>query len=685
MGLLTQLSGHWWAWMGPMLWQSTLLVVVVSAIDFLIRRWAWPQVRYVLWLLVMVKLLVPPVWSSPTGVVPQLERQLTARVELPWAPVVREAVTPTSPQRPPDVAGAVTPPDERNTVATDDQRPAQSAKPAIGWKVYAFAVWLVGVLGFVVLLAARYAALRRWHDRERRGQTIPPWYYDLLVKTARRLGTGRLPAIVFSDRLLTPAVCGAVRPVMYLPRDYTEKLTPAEAEHVLLHEMAHLKRGDLWLHALGLFVQVVYWFNPFVALARKHMQHVCEICTDLTVAEVLRERTVGYRQTLLDTARRMLTESASPGLGLLGVFEEPFRLVARLRWLEKPTWHHRKAARATAAVAAAAMLAFVLPMAGGKERYAEAAAEAEVWNVNAGYSATVNPNGAWSYGWKAATAPTSGAHGSTDYGPFILFVQHGVRECSDEVDSWYVDIGAGQNPGVYHNPHDYALTCGFLVYPANSITFHPGPEGEQSVIRWTAPYTMKVKLSSLFTAIDSGYSLVQISQEGTELYTGGLSGFGATAEFTQTLAVQAGDVIDCALFPGSYLCNTVLADITMECVLEDKDDTSWGKSVEEPPEPGLEQESLQPPPVKIINQPNPFNPNTVIRYWLERTGGVSLKVFDLHGHEVCVLVNTVKSAGWNTVRWDGRDAAGRNVPTGEYFARMETESRSESCRMMLVR
>ena len=221
------------------------------------------------------------------------------------------------------------------------------------------------MIGFAVLLAARYAALRRWHDRERQGQTIPPWYHQLLVKTAQRLGMGRLPAIVFSDRLLTPAVCGVLRPVMYLPRDYTETLTQEEAEHVLLHELAHLKRGDLWLHALGLLMQVVYWFNPFVALALRRLQHVREICTDLMVADVLRERTAGYRQTLLDTARRLLTESAAPGLGLLGVFEEPFRLVTRLRWLERPTWRNRTAARATAVMAAAALLVFVLPMGSG--------------------------------------------------------------------------------------------------------------------------------------------------------------------------------------------------------------------------------------------------------------------------------------------------------------------------------
>ena len=66
-----------------------------------------------------------------------------------------------------------------------------------------------------------------------------------LIDTSERLGLERVPAIVFSDEAVAPAVYGLFRPVLLLPADYTESLSPEEAEHVLLHELAHLKRGDL--------------------------------------------------------------------------------------------------------------------------------------------------------------------------------------------------------------------------------------------------------------------------------------------------------------------------------------------------------------------------------------------------------------------------------------------------------
>lgn len=373
MDVFHRLAEAWWGWMGPMLWQASLLIVLVGAIDLLVRRWAWPQVRHALWLLVVIKLVLPPAWSLPSGLVPKLESQLAARVVLPWRAAVEPTVSARALGETADAglpssgsAGAAT------VVAGGASAGASAGRAAPGpvragtpWLLAGFAAWLLGALVFVAVLAARLAALRRWHDTERRGLTIPPWYHELLVRSAQRLGVLRLPAIVFSDKLLTPAVCGVWRPVMYLPRDYLDNLAPDEAEHVLLHELAHLKRGDLWAHALDLLLQVVYWFNPLVALARRRLQHTRELCADLAVAETLREGTAGYRLTLLNTARRMLTESAAPGLGLLGVFEEPFRLVSRLRWLEKPTWERRAAARATAAAVALAMIVFVLPMAGG--------------------------------------------------------------------------------------------------------------------------------------------------------------------------------------------------------------------------------------------------------------------------------------------------------------------------------
>ena len=58
--VINNISMSWWGWMSAMFWQVSLLLVLVACIDMLIKRWAWPQLRYALWLLVVVKLIIPP-------------------------------------------------------------------------------------------------------------------------------------------------------------------------------------------------------------------------------------------------------------------------------------------------------------------------------------------------------------------------------------------------------------------------------------------------------------------------------------------------------------------------------------------------------------------------------------------------------------------------------------------------
>ena len=70
---VNQIAESWWAWMWPMLWQVAVLVTLVWIVDLLIRRRVWPQVRYALWLLVLVKLVLPPTLSAPTSLTSNIQ------------------------------------------------------------------------------------------------------------------------------------------------------------------------------------------------------------------------------------------------------------------------------------------------------------------------------------------------------------------------------------------------------------------------------------------------------------------------------------------------------------------------------------------------------------------------------------------------------------------------------------
>jgi sugar lactone lactonase YvrE len=84
-------------------------------------------------------------------------------------------------------------------------------------------------------------------------------------------------------------------------------------------------------------------------------------------------------------------------------------------------------------------------------------------------------------------------------------------------------------------------------------------------------------------------------------------------------------------------------------------------------------------------QPNPFNPQTVIRFDLPSASRVRLEVYDVVGQRVRVLVSGDLPAGVHQVKWDGRSGSGMPVSSGVYLCRLQAGGISQMRRMLLVK
>ncbi|MBN1783139.1 DUF1080 domain-containing protein [bacterium] len=85
------------------------------------------------------------------------------------------------------------------------------------------------------------------------------------------------------------------------------------------------------------------------------------------------------------------------------------------------------------------------------------------------------------------------------------------------------------------------------------------------------------------------------------------------------------------------------------------------------------------------NVPNPFNPDTEIQYELPETVLVHLRIVDVMGRTVTVLVNQKQESGWHQVTWNGKDRRGADVGSGLYFYELITPSRKRIRKMLLIR
>jgi hypothetical protein len=85
------------------------------------------------------------------------------------------------------------------------------------------------------------------------------------------------------------------------------------------------------------------------------------------------------------------------------------------------------------------------------------------------------------------------------------------------------------------------------------------------------------------------------------------------------------------------------------------------------------------------NYPNPFNPVTHIDYIIHKKTHVSLKVYDIRGREITILVDEVQSPGKKTVKWDGTDVNRQTVNSGFYICTCTAGNLSQSKKMLFLK
>jgi beta-lactamase regulating signal transducer with metallopeptidase domain len=323
---LESAARSWWDWALSVSWQAAVLVAALLVLGRLAGGRIWPHVQLVAWALVLARLVLPADLSSPVSILG----------------AIRGSADPAAAAGLPRAAGV-------------------AAGPGF-WPAVAAAVWVFGAASIAAVLLAREVRMRR---ALRTSASAPPAPARAALRAAaERLGLRRLPALVVSAHVRSPAVFGVLRPVVVLPGGAACAIPASDLELALLHELAHVCRHDLLVRAAARAIQVVWWFHPAAWIAARRVAALQEIACDLTVAGRLRDAAADYREALVRAAGRLLLpleDSAKLGLALLGSASE---IVRRIQWLDRRGLPSARARRALCACVAAFMIGCVLPMSG---------------------------------------------------------------------------------------------------------------------------------------------------------------------------------------------------------------------------------------------------------------------------------------------------------------------------------
>jgi len=160
------------------------------------------------------------------------------------------------------------------------------------------AVWSAGAIVTVAIVWRRWIRFRRLIAL---ASCVPPEWQSLATRLAARLSLRRVPRILAVPGRLPPLVVPGVRlPCILLPKDMMHGLSAAEKAALLLHELVHVKRGDHLVRLLELAVGVVYWWLPMVGSIGRQLRTCEETCCDAEVVDHLPQVRRDYARLLLN-------------------------------------------------------------------------------------------------------------------------------------------------------------------------------------------------------------------------------------------------------------------------------------------------------------------------------------------------------------------------------------------------
>jgi uncharacterized protein (TIGR03067 family) len=315
----------WLWWLG----QNTVTIAVMIPFVLLLSRLFRnrPAAQHLLWLVVLVKFLTPPILSWP-WTVEQLGGAIwsTPAVESASAPQpspqpapgeIANDVAGDGPTRPVDLSDA----DLQRRIAaertasidTPSSTPGQQPSTVSGVLARVIAGgWLLGALASGIFQLRR---IIRHASVIRRGTAAPERLTSEIRATANRLDI-RPPDAILARGILSPFMWCAGRLRLVWPATLASDNLIARFRGVIAHELAHVRRGDHRVAWLELVAGIVWWWNPLFWFVRRRLRETAEMACDALAIGTNPESRREYAEQLLELSAGFTIGAPAPVLAV---------------------------------------------------------------------------------------------------------------------------------------------------------------------------------------------------------------------------------------------------------------------------------------------------------------------------------------------------------------------------------
>lgn len=326
---------------------ASVMALLVLAIT---RVWKNPHVAHLLWLLVLVKLVSPPLWhisvpvpflsghfsvNDSTEALSLNERQISFSklepIKLQEVETINGNLNASVPNDPlshiddaelaeqgfelmagsqPTLfsveASVLSEPEGQESLLAF--LPDLPEKTVLWWTIPVL-VWMAGSLIWIIIFCCRVVEFNRLIR-----QTLPATdgLKSIAEPIANDLSLRRLPDLRLTEAALSPMVWPvAYPPIVVLPKQLVDGMHGNQLATILTHEFAHLRRADHWVRFLEVAVISLYWWNPIVWWVRRELRAAEEACCDALVLRMYPDQLADYGEALLRTNEFIMSDQVS--------------------------------------------------------------------------------------------------------------------------------------------------------------------------------------------------------------------------------------------------------------------------------------------------------------------------------------------------------------------------------------
>ncbi len=295
--------------------QASALICLVLLVQWALKYRLNVRVRYVLWLVVLMRLAMPWMPQSRLSLYNLLPDSLSQVRYLALASPPHSAMAN-------DIAGAAIVQDTAHSI---DKTPGTNiplqkkprtphAHVAQTWILLPL-IWLSGVCFLSLYILVRHGRVRRMVRLAR--PVTDPRILDLLANCQRRMGVQLSVHVVATDSIGSPALFGLSKPSLLLPTQTLNEMNDNELRYIFMHELAHLKHHDNHVSMIASLLHVLHWFNPLIGYAFKQMHVDRELACDGRVLSLLHPKeAAAYGDTIISQIELHLASNSRPVLAM---------------------------------------------------------------------------------------------------------------------------------------------------------------------------------------------------------------------------------------------------------------------------------------------------------------------------------------------------------------------------------